>query len=559
MPAAIAYVGKLIIDGVTRALAEHSTAQRNAVLSFVLLELVLVALLLAMQRAAAICDALLRSRLSQRVVELVLEKALTLSLANFEDAELYDELNYVRTHATERPLSLVRRALLALQLGVSLVGFLWLVGTFSGWLVALLLIASVPGVLLEARFNADAFRLSRSYSPEARRQAYLETVLSRNDHSKEVSLFGLGPYFLERHRRIFDTWYRVDRSLTLKRGKWAFALALITAGALAASYLWVSWRAMQGATSIGSMAMLFAVLRQAQTSATELFIVIAGMYDDNLYLVALQRFLDFKAAVPGKETSPGPKPGDGLRFANVEFTYPGEATPALRGFDFHLPPGTTVGVVGKNGAGKSTFIKLALGMYVPSSGRVTLDGRELRDWAPTSLSRRFSALFQDYVHYQLTAGQNIGVGSVERVDDGELWERAGRRAQVHPVVSALPSRYQTQLGHWFEGGHELSHGEWQKIALARCLARETADIVVLDEPTASVDAASEASILSEIFDFAKNRSAIIVSHRLSTLRTMDQLLVFEDGRCVERGTHEALVAANGLYDALFRAQAAGYR
>ena len=265
-------------------------------LLLVALELVLVGTLLGLQRGLAVCDALLRVRLAQRVIELVLGKALELELADFEDASVYDSLRQVREQATERPLSLVRRGVLALQLVVTLLGFLALLAAFSPWLMGLLLVTAVPAVVVEARFSADAFRLFRAHSPEARRQAYLETILTREDHAKEVKLLGLGPTFLDRHHAIFSKWYAQDRALSVRRGLWGFGLALIAAAALAASYAWVASQAMAQAISVGALAMLFGVLRQAQTSATELLMVVAGMYDDNLYISALHGFLNYPTA-----------------------------------------------------------------------------------------------------------------------------------------------------------------------------------------------------------------------------------------------------------------------
>lgn len=556
LPAGIAYVGKLIIEGVMRAIPTPSSADRRAVLLLLAFELALVSLLIALQRGLAVCDALLRVSLAQRVIELVLAKSLTLSLSDFENSTIHDQLQQVRDQATERPLSLVRRGLLALQLSITLLGFLLLLAAFSPWIMALLLATSLPAVWIEARFNADAFRLFRAHSPEARRQAYLETVLTREDHAKEVKMLGLGSVLLERHREIFQTWYREDRGLTLRRGAWGLGLALLASVALAASYTWVVWQAMASSITVGTLAMLFAVLRQTQNAATELLLVVAGMYDDNQYISTLHDFLDY-ATPPRRAAVSGPSPGDGLRFEAVDFSYPGATSPALQGLDVHLVPGCKLAVVGRNGAGKSTFIKLALGLYAPTQGRVLLDGRDLLEWDTAALGRRFSVLFQDFVHYQLRVADNVGFGDIERLENEAAWTRSTRLAGAGEFVENLPQRYQTQLGNWFELGHELSIGEWQKLALARLFMRETADIWVLDEPSASLDARAEAELLSQFLELTRNRSAILISHRLSTVRAADQILVLDHGRCVERGRHEELLARSGQYAELFRNQAAG--
>jgi ATP-binding cassette subfamily B protein len=413
-------------------------------------------------------------------------------------------------------------------------------------------------VWVEARFNTDAFRLYRAHSPEARRQAYLETVLTREDHAKEVMALGLGPVLLDRHRQIFSKWYGEDRALTLRRSAWGLGFALLAAAALAVSYAWIVWRAMGGAITVGALAMLLAVLRQAQNATTELLLVVAGMYDDNLYMNALHEFLAYPTEPRAREVSSGPVPGDGLRFEAVEFTYPGATEPALRELDLHLAPGTKLAIAGRNGAGKSTFVKLALGLYAPTRGRVLLDGRDLRDWDREVLSQRFSVLFQDFVRYQLQVSDNVGFGDVERVGDEAAWANAARRALVDDLIRGLPQGYQTQLGHWFEAGHELSLGEWQKVALARVFMRERADILILDEPSASLDAQAEANLFAQFLEFSQRRSAILISHRLSTVRAADEILMLDHGRCVERGPHDQLLATPGPYAELFRKQAAGY-
>lgn len=551
LPASVAYLGKLIIDGVTLAVHTNSADARAHVLVLVGVELVLVALLVAVQRGLAVCDALLRVSLAQRVLELVLNKALSLSLSDFENPALYDQLRLVREQAAERPLSLVRHGLLALQLAVSLLGFLALLAAFSPWIMVLLLATAVPTVIAEARFNADAFRLFRAHSPEARRQSYLETILTREDHAKEVKAFGLGPTLLSRHRQIFERWYLEDRSLTLRRGAWGFGLSVLAALALAASYAYVSWQAMAGAISVGALAMLFAVLRQAQSAATECLLVVASMYDDNLYIATLHEFLDYSSESTGGAALTGPDPGDGLRFEDVEFSYPGAATPALKAITLHLPPGAKLAIVGRNGAGKSTFVKLALGLYKPSRGRVLLDGRALCEWAPHALSARFSVLFQDFVRYQLPIEDNIGFGDLEHAGDVDRYSRAAARAQVRDLIESLPEKYKTQLGHWFEGGHELSVGEWQKIALARAFVREQADILVLDEPSASLDGTTERRVLEHFRDGPSGRSALLISHRASTLRFADSILMLDGGRPALRGRHEDLILASPFYAALF--------
>jgi ATP-binding cassette, subfamily B, bacterial len=305
---------------------------------------------------------------------------------------------------------------------------------------------------------------------------------------------------------------------------------LLSAIALSACYLWVTWSALRGNASVGALAMLFVVLRQAQSSSSDLVGVLAGMHEDQLYVTALDRFLG-RARVQRSDTiTQGSKPGDGIRFEDVSFTYPGSSTPALAHVSFHLPPGSRVSVLGKNGAGKTTLLKLLTGLYQPTTGKVTLDGSPLADWQETRLAERLAVLFQDFGHYQLLAGENIGIGSAETLDDRERWREAARAALLENLLDGLPSGYETQLGQWFEGGRELSTGEWQRLALARIHARPAADIVILDEPTASVDANAEATLLAELTRRTEGRTAILISHRATWSDANATVLRIEQGR-----------------------------
>lgn len=528
LPAAIAYLAKLIIDAASLAIHTPSTTRRGEVFWLLGLELGTVVLLLALQRTLAVCDALLRVRLSQGVLEQVLKRALSLSLPEIEAPSIQDELRLITEQAPERPLSMVRRALIVLQQCVTLLGLLLLLASFSPWLLALLTAATLPALWVELRLNADAFRLFRGHSADARRQRYLETVLTSDAHAKELRTYGIGPALLERHRSIFDQWYPQDQALTVRRAVWGFALGLLAALALSACYLWVTWRALDGAASIGALAMLFVVLRQAQSSSSDLVSVLAGMHQDQLYVAALDRFLARQPEQQIGSATRGPEPGVGIRFDDVSFTYPGCTAPTLTGVSFHVAPGTRVTLLGKNGSGKTTLLKLLMGLYRPTTGRVTLDGLPLDEWHPARLAERMAVVFQDFGRYQLLAGENIGVGSAEALGSREQWRKAARAALIDRFVEALPSGYETQLGQWFEGGRELSTGEWQRLALARIHTRPGADIVILDEPTASIDTTAEADLLEDLTERTRGRTAILVSHR-ATWRAGDGLVLVLDG------------------------------
>jgi len=562
LPAGIAYVGALIVDAVVTAIAGHAatgTVQASAVLGYVALEGVLVAALAATQRGLSTCQSLLRAQLGQRVNEMILEKALTLELRHFEDSEFYDKLTRARREASTRPLSLVMRSFGLVQNAIALVSYGALLWQFSPWAVLVLLLAGLPAFVAEAKFSGDAFRLFRWRSPETRMQMYLETVIAREDHAKEVQLFGLGPLLLDRYRAIFRKLFKEDRALTIRRDTWGFVLGLVGTVAFYGAYAWIAVSAVRGTITLGQMTMYVLLFRQGQSAVSASLAAIGGMYEDNLYLSTLYDYLDTPVDAAAGTATSGPDPTDGVRFEHVSFTYPGAADPAVSDVSFHLPPGRSLALVGENGSGKTTLIKLLTRLYAPSGGRVTLDGLDLAEWDPAALRRRVAVIFQDFARYQLKVGENIGVGDVEHFEDASRWRAAAELATASPFVEALPAQYETQLGKWFRDGRELSGGQWQKIALARAFMREGADILVLDEPTAAMDARAEAEVFEQFRERAHERMVILISHRFSTVRRADQILVIQGGRILEQGDHAALMDLGGLYAHLFTLQARGYR
>jgi ATP-binding cassette subfamily B protein len=390
-------------------------------------------------------------------------------------------------------------------------------------------------------------------------QMYLETVLAREDHAKEVKLFGLGPLLLDRYRSIFRKVFKEDRALTIRRDTWGFFLGLVSTAAFYAAYAWIAVSAVRGQISLGQMTMYVLLFRQGQAAVSASLAAISGMYEDNLYLSTLYDYLDTPVDAPSGTHTAGPDPSDGVRFEGVSFTYPGASEPAVSEVSFQLRPGQSLALVGENGSGKTTLIKLLTRLYVPSAGRMTLDGLDLAEWNPTALRRRVAVIFQDFARYQLKVGENIGVGDVEHFEDEASWRAAAEMATAAPFVEELPAGYQTQLGKWFKDGRELSGGQWQKIALARAFIREGADILVLDEPTAAMDARAEAQVFEQFRDLARERMVILISHRFSTVRMADQILVIQGGQILERGNHEELMRLDGHYAHLFTLQARGYR
>jgi ABC-type multidrug transport system fused ATPase/permease subunit len=557
LPAAVAYIGKLIVDAVI--LASQNQVDSYRPLLYVGLEATAVALLTGSQRGLTVCQSLLRVLLGQRVNELILQKAMSLELTQFEDSEFYDKMTNARREASIRPLSLVNRTFGLVQSALSLLTYGALLVQFSIWAVVVLILAAMPAFVAETKFAGEAFRLFRWRAPETRQQHYLETLIAREDFAKEVKLYQLGEMLLERYRDIFYQLYDEDRNLTIRRGQWGYLLSLLSTAAFYVAYAWIVIETVAGRISLGDMTMYLTVFRQGQTTFSGMLTSIGGMYEDNLYLSNLYEFLEEEVPKPQGKATKGINPKDGIRFENVTFTYPGSLQPALKNISFHLKPGDKLAIVGENGSGKTTLIKLLTRLYNPDSGRIRLDGLDLQQWDVDVLRRRIGVIFQNFVRYQFTVGENIGVGDVERIEDKELWEIAAEKGMAQPFIEKLPSGFSTQLGKWFKGGQELSGGQWQKIALARAFMRANADILVLDEPTSAMDAQAEYEIFNHFRTLTKNQMVILISHRFSTVRMADKILVIEAGEVVEEGTHEELLEAEGRYARLFYLQAAGYQ
>src|ERR1700733_12549174 len=557
LPAGVAYLGSLIVDAVVAAVQHGAGIAR--VIELVSFEGVLVAATAAAQRGISFCQSLLRAQLGQRVNVMILEKALTLELSHFEDSEFYDKLTRARREASSRPLSLVMRTFGLTQNGISLVSYGTLLVRFSPWAVAVLLLAGLPAFIAEAKFSGDAFRLFRWRSPETRMQTYLETVLAREDHAKEVKLFGLGPRLLQRYRDIFTRLYREDRALSIRRDSWGFGLSLLATSTLYGAYAWIALSTIRASITLGQMTMYLLLFRQGQGAVTAILSAVGGMYEDNLYLSTLYEYLETPVAPGGGSAARGPDPSDGVRFEHVNFSYPGAAEPALIDINLQLRPGSSLVLVGENGSGKTTLIKLLTRLYNPDSGRILVDGLPLPQWSEEALRARIGVIFQDFTRYQMLVGENVGAGDERYFEDQERWHDAAEKGRAADFIEQLPGRYQTQLGKWFKDGQELSGGQWQKIALARAFMRTYADILVLDEPTAAMDARAEAEIFEHFRTLARDRITILISHRFSTVRMADQIAVLDRGRIIEKGSHEQLMADAGHYAQLFALQARGYR
>jgi ATP-binding cassette, subfamily B, bacterial len=558
LPGAIAYVGKLIVDSVVLANRSGLQADRQAALNYVYLEAIAIVCLAAAQKGLTVSQSLLRVLLAQRVNESILEKALTLDLAHFEDSEFYDKMSQARSQASSRPLSLITRTFGLCQSALTLITFSSLLWRFSAWAVLVLIAAAIPAFIAETRFSEHAFRLFRWRSPETRQQHYLETLLAREDYAKEVQLYQLGGVLLKRYRDIFNRLYADDRNLTIQKGVWGYLLSLLSTAAFYGAYAWIVLTAIAGTITLGEMTMYLMVFRQGQSTFAAALTSIGGMYEDNLYLANLYEFLDQPMPQSQGKITQGINL-DGIRFENVSFSYPGSQQPVLKNISLHLPLGEKLAIVGENGSGKTTLIKLLTNLYSPTSGRILLDGVDLRDWDLDILRRRIGVIFQNFVQYQFTVGENVGIGDVDQLENRQEWAIAATKGMATPFIEGLPQGFDTQLGKWFKGGQELSGGQWQKIALARAFMRSDADILILDEPTAAMDAEAEMNIFNRFRELTHDRMVVLISHRFSTVRMADTIVVMANGEIIERGSHQQLLANGGRYAHLFALQAAGYQ
>jgi ATP-binding cassette subfamily B protein len=565
LPPFVAYVGKLIIDAVLAAHAAGAGARGPALaraVRLVVVELGAVAAIAGCERVLTLVRQLVGLRLGIDLNVRILEKAEQLELRHFEDPEFYDKLTRARREASSRPLSLIQSNFQVVRYGLTLAGYMALLLRFSGWMAIAVLLATIPAFVAEARFSGAAFRLRNWRSPDSRRLTYLEYVLANDEHAKEVKLFGLGPLLLGRYKQLAETFFADDRRLAVQRAVWGTALSLLSTAVFYGCYALIVVATVRGRLSLGDMTLYLAAFRQGQQSFQAVLSALGGMYEDTLYMSNL---FDYFAIPIGPRAAIGPvgavRAEQGIRFEGVGFRYDTRTGDkwALRDVSVFVPKGQSLALVGENGAGKTTFIKLLAGLYEPTEGRILLDGRDLRTWDPRELRARIGVIFQDFNEYQLALRENVAFGSVDHREDELRVGRAVEQGGAAALVTSLSSGLETQLGRWFAGGVELSGGQWQKVALARAFMREEADILILDEPTAALDAEAEHAVFQRFRALAAGRTTILISHRFPTVRMADRILVLEAGRVVEDGSHAQLLAAGRRYAQLFSLQAAGYQ
>jgi ATP-binding cassette subfamily B protein len=569
VPVVTLYIGKLIIDEVIRVAQLPAlpgsvgdwiaSGLADRLLWLVGVEFALAVLSDVLGRVVGLLDALLSELFTNASSVRLMEHAATLDLEDFEDSELQDQLDRARRQTTGR-MMLMSQLFGQAQDAITIASFAAGLVVYAPWLILLLLLALVPAFLGEAHFNARSYSLSYSRTPERRQLDYVRQTGASVETAKEVKIFGLNTFLIDRYRQIAVDFYRANRLLALRRAGWGGVLTALGTAGYYVAYAWLVWRTLAGQFTIGDLTFLAGSFRRLRTLLEGLLSGFSQMAGQALYLDDLFSFFEI---VPEIHSPPDPRAfpapiREGFVFEDVGFIYPGAERWAVRHLSFTLRAGEVLALVGENGAGKTTLVKLLARLYDPDEGRILLDGHDLREYDLDQLRANLGVIFQDFVRYHLTAAENIAVGRIEAKDDRARIERAAERSLADEVIERLPGGYDQMIGKRFRTGIELSGGEWQKVAIARAYMRD-AQLLILDEPTAALDARAEFQVFQRFKELSAGKTAVLISHRFSSVRMADRILVLADGKVEAMGTHEALLAQRGRYAELFELQAAGYR
>ena len=569
LPVAMLYVGKLIIDEAVRLAALDLESASLAALwqggeldvmaGWLLLELALAVASDLLGRLVSYGDGLLSELFTNATSIRLMEHAATLDLEDFEDPELQDKLDRARRQTMGR-MNLMAMLFGQVQDAITVATFAIGLLVYAPWLIVLLAMALLPAFVGESHFNALGYSLNFAWTPERRQLEYVRQMGASPESAKEVKIFNLHRFFIARYRELADGFYRANRALARRRAFWGTLLAALGTLGYYVAYAYIVWRTVRGDFTIGDLTFLAGSFRRLRQLLEGLLVGFSQVAGQALYLDDLFSFFQIKPEITSPlEAVAVPRPIRlGFTFENVGFRYPDSESWALRGVSFQLHAGEVLALVGENGAGKTTLVKLLARLYDPDEGRILLDGRDLRDYDLDDVRANIGVIFQDFMRYHLTAGENIGVGQIDAMDDGSRIREAARRAMADEVIESLPQGYDQLVGRRFRTGVDLSGGQWQKIAIARAYMRD-AQVMILDEPTAALDARAEFEVFQRFRELSDQRTAVLISHRFSSVRMADRILVLAHGRLEASGTHDELMAAGGRYAELFELQAAGYR
>ena len=568
LPVITLYVGKLIIDEAIRIagtdlpaglVAAWRDGHLDPILWLLLLELGLAVLSDVLGRVIAYADALLSERYTNATSIRLMEHAAKLDLEDFEDPDLQDKLDRARRQTMGR-MNLLSMLFGQAQDMVTVISFAIGLMVYAPWLILLLAVALIPAFVGESHFNALNYSLNFQWTAERRQLEYIRQMGASLETAKEVKIFNLNRFFIDRFRTMSAKFYEANRALARRRAFWGSLLAALGTLGYYVAYGYIAWRTVSGDFTIGDLTFLAGSFRRLRQMLESLLSGLSQVAGQALYLDDLYSFFEIEPEIASKADAIAvPKPiAQGFVFEEVGFRYPDADNWALRGLSFELRAGEVLALVGENGAGKTTLVKLLARLYEPDEGRILLDGRDLRDYDLDDLRANIGVIFQDFVRYHLSAAENIGVGSIDDLGNRARIEWAAQRAMADGLIESLPLGYDQMIGRRFKTGVDLSGGQWQKIAIARAYMRD-AQVMILDEPTAALDARSEFEVFQRFKDLSDDRTAVLISHRFSSVRMADRILVLAGGRVEASGTHEALMAQDGRYAELFELQAAGYR
>jgi ATP-binding cassette subfamily B protein len=557
MPVALLYVGKLIIDQVVQ-LNRHG-GNHNELWELVAIEFGLAVLTDGLNRAINLLDSLLGDLFSNYTSMRIIRHAATLDLDQFEDSVFYDKLERARQQTVGRTV-LLSQVMSQIQDFISMAFLITGLIAFNPWLILLLLIAIIPAFLGESYFNSQNYALTRSQTPERRELDYVRYLGASDETAKEVKIFGLADFVINRFKTLSDKFYSDNSKLAVRRSVWGTFFSILGSIGYYAAYGFIVYQTINGKTSVGSLMFLAGSFRQLSTLMESMLSRFTTVSQGAIYLNDFLEFFEIKPKIT-VATNPLPFPNpikQGFTFENVGFQYHNSEIWANRHLSFILRPGEKLALVGENGAGKTTLVKLLARLYDPTEGRILLDGIDLKAYAIEDLRLNLGIIFQDYLRYQMTLSQNIAVGNIREIDNKALIRKAAQESLADSLAEKLPNRYEQWLGRRFNNGVELSGGEWQKVALARAYMKD-AQVLILDEPTAALDARAEYEVFQRFAELTKGKSAVLISHRFSTARLADRILVLEKGTVLEIGTHQELLDKNGRYAELFNLQAMGYQ
>ncbi len=561
LPVASLYLMKLTVDAVTRALAAPSSPQSfQPVLNILILSGAVALLTAVLSRIGELVTRVQGWVVIDHMNDILQAKGIEADLEYYENAEYHDTLHRAQQEATYRPVMILNALIQILQSSISLLGVGWLLFSFD-WIVApILLLAVLPGIVVRVLYSNQLYWLEREYTPRERRSWYYHWIIISTDFAKEVRIFGLGKTVRNRYQALRQEIRQAKVKMEMKNYFFSVLAQIISTVMIYVLYGLVAYRTIQGSNTLGDLVMYFQAFQRGQGYLQDVLGGIARLYENNLFLTNLYDFLDLKRKVPEPEQPlPLPHPiRQGIVFDHVSFDYPNSPRSVLQDINLTIHPGEVVALVGENGSGKTTLVKLLCRLYDPIAGCIKIDGVDLRQFSTPELRHEIGVIFQDYARYNLTASDNIWFGDVNQPPDPEQIASAARVADAHPVISSLKDGYDTILGRLFENGEELSIGQWQKIALARAFFRQS-QVIILDEPTSALDPKAEYELFLKFRELLNGRTAVLISHRLSTVRMADRIYVISDGSIIEHGTHEELMDSGGIYARLFEQQARNYR